>query len=739
VTNTGNVPLTGVAVTDDQGVTVTCPPGALAPGAVKTCTATGTGVLGQYENLGSVTATGAGTTVTDSDPSHYFGVAAGIDIEKATNGADADLAPGPYVPVGGTVTWTYVVRNTGNAPLTGVAVTDDVIGPITCPATTLAVGASMTCTATGTAAAGQYENTGSVTGTSPTGPVSDSDVSHYFGEAPAVDIEKLTNLVDADTPPGPNVAVGGRVTWIYRVTNTGNVPLQSWIVTDPKAPFLLCPRIGLIVPGETIGCYSQSTAIEGQYSNTGTVNATSLGGQPVSDSDPSHYFGIRGAIDLVKSTNGEDANEAPGPSITPGDPVNWTYVVTNTGNTTLDDVAVVDLRGVAVSCPATTLAAGASMTCTGTGTAMAGQYSNLAVARGVTPLGDTVRALDPSHYFGEAPGISIVKETNGVDANDPPGPFVAVGGAVRWTYVVTNTGNVQLSGIDVGDDQGVAVSCPATALAPDEAMTCVATGTATEGQYANNATVTTAQGVSDEDPSHYFGADSDIRIKKFTNGRDADRPRGPVVRIGSTVTWTYAVRNPGNVLVKSLRVTDNHGGVHPSFVGGDGDGDGDLDPGEVWTYEATGIARKGQYANVGTVSGLDVLENPLSDTDPSHYFGSWCTDQPGPPSLAVDASKHLSLPRSGVPADITSDECVDIRTELHPLPRFVKNQHLPRLVGTAKARMRHAGTIHLATPFFDDVRPQINSLNFVCLYLDVFATDPAGNTSHVRKFVVLQK
>jgi hypothetical protein len=53
--------------------------------------------------------------------------------------------------------------------------------------------------------------------------------------------------------------------------------------------------------------------------------------------------------------------------------------------------------------------------------------------------------------------------------------------------------------------------------------------------------------------------------------------------------------------------------------------------------------------------------------------------------------------------------------------------------------MRHAGTIHLATPFFDDVRPQINSLNFVCLYLDVFATDPAGNTSHVRKFVVLQK
>ena len=52
----------------------------------------------------------------------------------------------------------------------------------------------MTCTAPVAAAvAGQYENIGSVVATSPTGPVSDSDASHYFGAAPAVDIEKLTN------------------------------------------------------------------------------------------------------------------------------------------------------------------------------------------------------------------------------------------------------------------------------------------------------------------------------------------------------------------------------------------------------------------------------------------------------------------------------------------------------------------------------------------------------------------
>ena len=70
-------------------------------------------------------------------------------IKKATNGQDADNAPGPTVPVGSTVTWTYVVTNTGNVPLTAVVVRDDPNGPVPCPRATLAAGESMTCTTTG--------------------------------------------------------------------------------------------------------------------------------------------------------------------------------------------------------------------------------------------------------------------------------------------------------------------------------------------------------------------------------------------------------------------------------------------------------------------------------------------------------------------------------------------------------------------------------------------------------------
>ena len=61
----------------------------------------------------------------DTDPSNHFGVTGGIDIEKATNGFDADNPTGPAIVVGDTATFTYVVTNTGNLPMGNVVVTDD--------------------------------------------------------------------------------------------------------------------------------------------------------------------------------------------------------------------------------------------------------------------------------------------------------------------------------------------------------------------------------------------------------------------------------------------------------------------------------------------------------------------------------------------------------------------------------------------------------------------------------------
>src|SRR5207253_7561691 len=108
-----------------------------------TCTATGTAIAGQYTNLGAVAAQDPlGTALTATSREYYFGSVPAITIAKQTNGTNNDVAPGPTIATGSTVTWTYILTNSGNVPLSSVAVTDDKAGAVTCPSTTLAVGAS---------------------------------------------------------------------------------------------------------------------------------------------------------------------------------------------------------------------------------------------------------------------------------------------------------------------------------------------------------------------------------------------------------------------------------------------------------------------------------------------------------------------------------------------------------------------------------------------------------------------
>ena len=189
-------------MSDDKIGPIACPQTTLAAGESMTCTAvTGVVLPGQYVNVATVTGvrrpppgqvpngatvnglTLQGELVSDSEPSHHFGAVAGIDIEKATNGVDADTqSPQNLIPVGTAVTWTYVVTNTGNLTLTNVAVTDDVRGLI-CVIGTLAPGASTTCSDSSVAVAGLYVNVGHVRRDSAIGHRTDSDPSHYCGIA----------------------------------------------------------------------------------------------------------------------------------------------------------------------------------------------------------------------------------------------------------------------------------------------------------------------------------------------------------------------------------------------------------------------------------------------------------------------------------------------------------------------------------------------------------------------------
>ena len=56
--------------------------------------------------------------------------------------------------------------------------------------------------------------------------------------------------------------------------------------------------------------------------------------------------------------------------------------------------------------------------------------------------------------------VHIKKFTNGQDADEAPGPTIAVGATVTWTYVVTNESPLAFTRMSVTDDRGVEVRCP---------------------------------------------------------------------------------------------------------------------------------------------------------------------------------------------------------------------------------------------------------------------------------------
>ncbi|MCP3938920.1 MAG: hypothetical protein GY708_26535 [Actinomycetia bacterium] len=267
---------------------------------------------GQYANVG--TAVGFDpddTEVSDEDPSHYFGVVPSIDIEKATNGEDADTETGPEILVGEEVTWEYLVTNTGEVDLTDVSVIDDQGVTVICPGSALAVGESMTCTASGVAVEGQYANIGTAVGTDPgDNEVSDEDPSHYFGVLPAT----LSGMKfhDADFDGQPREADElGLAGWTIYVDYDGNGELDA---SEPSG--VTAADGSYSITGISPGTWSVSEELSTDwicsYPSSCTHDVTFEAGDALAGGDFGNYE--KSLVKLFKLTNGK-LNAA----------VNWTF------------------------------------------------------------------------------------------------------------------------------------------------------------------------------------------------------------------------------------------------------------------------------------------------------------------------------------------------------------------------------------------------------------------------------
>jgi uncharacterized repeat protein (TIGR01451 family) len=335
VTNTGNVELTNLTLDDDvhdlngvaDGNDLTIASLAANGGEFQTEITVGW-AAGQQTDTATVSGSFAddvGNTaeLSDSDSTNYFGAAPSLaTVKQADAGQVADAADE-------VITYTITVENTGNQTLTGVEVTDPYAdaGSIVRGADIsgdgdddLEVGETWSYTAAHTVTQAEIDSNGDGDGALENTATADStqsdpdsdDASVPVDQNPSLAIVKQTSGYDTNnvlhTGDGIFVKAGTTVTWIYTVTNAGNVSLSDVVVTDDAGTAgvvsddlsTLTGEItyasgddgdGVLQVGEEWVFTASGTAGEAPYSNIAVVEATPPSGDEVSDTDDSSYVG----------------------------------------------------------------------------------------------------------------------------------------------------------------------------------------------------------------------------------------------------------------------------------------------------------------------------------------------------------------------------------------------------------------------------------------------------------------
>src|SRR5205085_1910413 len=182
------------------------------------------------------------------------------------------------------------------------------------------------------------------------------------------------------------------------------------------------------------------------------------------------------ALQLTKSAAVTDVNADGQTNL--GDKITWSFLVKNTGTTTITTVAVADAKAGAASCLATTLAPGATTTCTSAAYVIIqadvdnGVVSNTATASGKNPANATVtsNSSQTDTPVAQTSTLQLTKSAAVTDVN--ANGVTDLGDKITWSFLVKNTGTTTITTVAVTDAKAGAISCPATTLAPGASTTC---------------------------------------------------------------------------------------------------------------------------------------------------------------------------------------------------------------------------------------------------------------------------
>lgn len=539
-------------------------------------------------------------TLTNTAPS------AGVSITKSSS-------PATFSAAGQTITYSFVVPNTGGQKLSNVAVTDPLSGlsAVSCPATTLAPAAKMTCTATYTTkasdvASGQVVNQASVRSTGGTGQnvnATSTQVStQYVAQADLV----AGKVLKTAAPLIP----GQPVSWDLTILNNGPSTATNPTIADtfdagvtgitwgtlPAGWACSLAAQNLNCNGATLASGASATitvtgnlapSFTGALANTSTVtSSTADPGPGANTATTSTATAPRADVGIVKSAG------SPNP-VTAGQDVNWTLTATNAGPSNASAATVSDTVPSSVTAvSATTTAAGwtcsvsgQTVTCTNpsmppgatatinvkgrVSSAQASSISNTATIS--TTATDPVSTNNSSTSSTNVVSSADLLSVKTLSTTSPATP----GGTVGWLVRVTNTGPSDANSVSMTDTvpaavTGLAVNAPAgwTCSLSGQTVTCTRASMAAGTSADITITGTLDPAFTGNLTNQASASTTTPDLTTANNTSTATTPTSPSTNLsvaksrrsggtpGQPVEWNVVVTNNGPSVATSVSMND---------------------------------------------------------------------------------------------------------------------------------------------------------------------------------------
>ncbi|MGL5818919.1 MAG: DUF7507 domain-containing protein [Phycicoccus sp.] len=650
------------------------------PGASMSCSVTTQYTITQADvDAGVVTNTATasgedstGATVTSPTASTSVPVEQTSTLSLAKTAAASDVNGNGVTDLGDRIGWSFVVRNTGTVTLSLMAVEDPRAGTVTCPVTTLAPGAQTTCTAaayTVTQAdvdAGVVSNTAAASAQAPNSIGVRSNASATDTPVTQVDGLALVKTGTATDVDGNGTDVGDPVTYSFRVTNSGTVTVTTLAIVDARVGAVSCPVTTLAPGAETTctatGSVTQADVDAGVSTNTAQAQGENPAGSTVVSNSSTSSIPVpqTSELSLAKTAAVTDVD---GNGTDLGDTVRWTFTVTNSGTTTMTSVVVSDPLAGSVTCAATSLAPGASTTCTSDGgyavsqaDVDAGQVVNTATASGSDPSGTTVTSPSASSTT-PVPQASTLALTKSAAVTDVNGTGVTdLGDRIAWSFVVRNTGTVTLSSVGVTDPRAGVVTCPVTTLAPGVQTTCTAAPYAVTqadvdaGVVSNTATSTAQPPGGAAVTSNTSATDTPVAqassLSLTKSATRVDVNGDGLFNTADRITWSFTVRNTGTTTISALTITDPRAGAVTCPVT-------TLAPGAQTTCTAAPYVITSSDVETGSVTNTATARG----TGPG---GATVTSAPSSVTTPVDQGPAMTVTKNAAVTDVNGNGVTDL-------------------------------------------------------------------------------